>query len=154
MKKLVLIFVLIGILNQAYSQSNKDQAIELKNKAVKLMDNGNIEESLQLLNQAKELDPENIIIPYEIAFAYQLSKNYEKSIETAKPLLKHPYVFDQVYQIIGNSYDLQGDRVKAIKYYDKGLKKFPNSGLLYLEKGVVLAGQEKWFEALEIWERE
>ena len=153
MKNLALILVIAGLFSQVHSQSNREQAIELKDKAIELMDNGNIIESLQLLNQAKELNPENIIIPYEIAFAYQLSKDYEKCIKVAKPLLKHPNVFDQVYQIIGNSYDLLGNKVKAIKYYDKGLKKFPNSGRLYLEKGVVLASQEKWFEALEIWEQ-
>ncbi len=153
MNKIILVLLFIAVLNQAFSQSNREQAIELKDQAIELMDNGNIEESLQLLNQAKELDPDNITITYEIAFAYQLSKDHEKCIETVKPLLKHPDVFDQVFQIIGNSYDLLGNKVKAIKYYDKGIKKFPNSGRLYLEKGVVLASQEKWFEALEIWEQ-
>jgi len=45
-----------------------------------------------------------------------------------------------------------GDKKKAIKYYDKGLKQFPNFGPLYLEKGIVIASQEKWFEALDVWE--
>jgi len=58
-----------------------------------------------------------------------------------------------VYQLIGNSYDLKGDKEKAIKIYDKGINKFPNSGKLYLEKGIVIASQEKWFEALDVWEK-
>lgn len=152
MKKLILIFIISGIIFQSFSQSNEEKAINIKKQAIELMDNGKIEESLKLLNQAQELDPENINIPYEIAFAYQLAKDYDKSIEIAKKLLKHKDVKYEIYQIIGNNYDMKGDREKAIKYYDKGLKKFPNSGPLYLEKGIVIASQEKWFEALDVWE--
>lgn len=153
MKRLSLILILLGFLITSEAQTEREKAIELKNQAIELMDNGKIDESLKLLEQAQQIDPEYINIPYEIAFAYQLAKNYDKSIEIAKPLLKHPDVFDQVYQLIGNSYDLKGDKEKAIKIYDKGIKKFPNSGKLYLEKGIVIASQEKWFEALDVWEK-
>ncbi|MEN8228313.1 MAG: tetratricopeptide repeat protein [Bacteroidota bacterium] len=153
MKKLSIILILIGFSIISNAQTEREKAIELKNQAIELMDNGKIEESLKLLEQAQQLDPDYINIPYEIAFAYQLAKDYDKSIEIAKPLLKHPDVFDQIYQLIGNSYDLKGDKAKSIKIYDKGIKKFPNSGKLYLEKGIVLASQEKWFEALDIWEQ-
>lgn len=153
MKRLSLILILLGFLITSEAQTEREKAIELKNQAIELMDNGKIDESLKLLEQAQQIAPEYINIPYEIAFAYQLAKNYDKSIEIAKPLLKHPDVFDQVYQLIGNSYDLKGDKEKAIKIYDKGIKKFPNSGKLYLEKGIVIASQEKWFEALDVWEK-
>ena len=152
-KRIILGIALIGFLIPTNAQTNTEKAVDLKNQAIELMDNGNIEESLKLLQQAQELDPNNILIPYEIAFAYQLAKDYDKSIEVTKPLLKHKHVFDQVYQLIGNSYDLIGDKDKAIQYYDKGLKKFPNSGKLYLEKGIVLASKEMWNEALDSWEK-
>lgn len=153
MRKLILGIALIGFLIPTNAQTNPEKAVDLKNKAIELMDNGIVEESLKLLQQAQELDPNNILIPYEIAFAYQLAKDYDKSIEVTKPLLKHKDVFDQVYQLIGNSYDLMGDKDKAIQYYDKGIKKFPNSGKLYLEKGIVLTSQEMWNEALDSWEK-
>ena len=152
MRKTILTIILLGMLFPTFGQTNREKAIDLKNLAIELMDNGEIDESLKLLNQAQEFDPDYINIPYEIAFAYQLAKDYDKSIEVAKKLLKHPDVFDAVYQIIGNNYDMKGDKEKAIKYYDKGLKKFPNSGQLYLEKGIVIASQDKWFEALDVWE--
>ncbi|MDH5366335.1 MAG: hypothetical protein OEW67_05065 [Cyclobacteriaceae bacterium] len=153
MKKYLLAIFIVGLIIQAYAQENKDKAIELKNRAIELMDNGEFEESLKLLEEAKQQDNSNINIPYETAFAYQLMKKYDMAIEIAKPLLKHADVNDQVYQLIGNCYDLMGDKGKAIKYYDKGLKKFPNSGKLYLEKGVVIASQNNWMEALDIWEQ-
>jgi Tetratricopeptide repeat len=153
MKTLLALLIFLGFFLTSEAQTEKEKAIDLKNQAIELMDNGKIDESLKLLEKAQQLDPDYINIPYEIAYAYQLAKDYDKSIEIAKPLLKHPDVFDLVYQLIGNSYDLKGDKKKAIKIYDKGIKKFPNSGKLYLEKGVVIASQEKWMEALEVWEQ-
>lgn len=153
MRKLILTFILLGFLIQINAQSNRDQAIKLKNDAIELMDIGKINESLDILLKAQEIDPDYINVPYEIAYAYLLLKDYDKSIKIAKPLLKRKDVFDLVYQLIGNNYDLKGDKLTAIKYYDKGLKKFPNSGKLYLEKGVVIASQNKWIEALDVWEK-
>lgn len=153
MRKITLLILLIGLCTICKAQTEREKAIDLKNHAVELMDNGKIDESIKILERAQQIDPDFITIPYEIAFAYQLTKEYDKSIEIAKPLLKHPDVFDLVYQLIGNSYDLKGNKAKAIKMYDKGIKKFPNSGKLHLEKGIVMASQEKWFEALDIWEQ-
>ena len=153
MKKSTLTLILIGFFFQVQAQTNREKSVELKNQAIELMDNGEIEESLRLLEQAQTQDPDYIYVPYEIAFAYHLAKDCDKCIEIANPLLKHPDIFDQVYQLLGNCYDLKGDTKKAIKYYDKGLKKFPNSGAPYLEKGIVIASQEKLFEALEVWEK-
>jgi tetratricopeptide (TPR) repeat protein len=149
MKGTAIFILLIGLFPITIAQTDREKADELKDQAIELMDGGKIDESIKLLKQAQQIDPDYIHIPYEIAFAYQLKKDYDKSIEVAKPLLKHPDVFDQVYQLIGNCYDLKGDKAKALKSYDKGIKKFPNSGKLYLEKGVVFASEEKWFEALE-----
>jgi len=152
MRKISLLLILTGIFAFSQAQTEREKAIGLKNQAIELMDNGEIEKSIKILEQAQNIDPSYINIPYEIAFAYQLAKDYDKSIKIAKPLLKHPDVFDQIYQIIGNSYDLKGEKEKAIKIYNKGLKKFPNSGKLHLEKGIVIASQEKWLEALDVWE--
>ncbi len=152
MKYFLLILFVFGGVFCVRAQTNHEQSDVLIGEAIALMDQGKIDESLKLLEQAKKQDPNYINIPYEMAFAYQLAKDYDKCIEIVKPLMKHPEVFDQVYQMIGNSYDLKGDPTKAIKYYDKGLKKFPNSGRLYLEKGLVMASQGNWGEALNIWE--
>jgi tetratricopeptide (TPR) repeat protein len=153
MKYFLAILFAVAILLNAEAQTTHAQSDELLNEAIALMDQGKIDESLKLLQQARDLDPEYINISYEMAFAYQMKEDYDKCIEIARPLIKHPDAFDQVYQMIGNAYDLKGDKAKAIKYYDKGLKKFPNSGRLYLEKGLVTASQGDWGRALNIWEQ-
>jgi len=152
MKKITVILLLSCMIMIVQAQTYHERAVELKNQAIELMDNGNIEEAIKLLEEAQDLDPDYVFVPYEIAFAYYLANDYDNSIRIAKPLLKHPDTFDQVYQLIGNCYDLKGEKDKAIKYYNKGLKKNPNSGKLYLEKGIVLASQENISEALDAWE--
>lgn len=54
--------------------------------------------------------------------------------------------------MLGNSYDYAGDSALAIKTYDEGLKRFPKSGRLYLEKGVMYESQ-KPLEALKVYEK-
>ncbi|MBT28402.1 MAG: hypothetical protein CMO01_01995 [Thalassobius sp.] len=152
MKHLISIILLTTSFLAVNAQSNSQNAEEAITQAINYMDNGKINEAIVLLEQAQDLYPDNINIPYEMAYAYQLAQDYDKCIKVAKPLLKRDDVFDQVYQLIGNSYDLKGQPEKGIKIYDKGLEKFPTSGKLYLEKGIVLANQSKWVEAFDSWE--
>jgi tetratricopeptide (TPR) repeat protein len=46
------------------------------------MDEGQIDQSIELLTRAEKLDPNRIDYPYEIAYAHYLKKNYEKAIAT------------------------------------------------------------------------
>ncbi len=151
--KYFLTLFLFVLLLQIQAQSNREKANELKNQAIELMENGKVEESLKLFHQAHELDPDFIDVSYDLALAYQKAKDYDKCISIAKPLIKHPDVFDKVYQLIGNTYDLKGESKKAIQYYNKGLKKFPNSGRLFFEKGIVNLNLGNLDEALNSWEK-
>ncbi|MDB4334751.1 hypothetical protein OAA06_00170 [bacterium] len=153
MKAYLSLLLLLGIVLSIKAQTKQEKAYELKNEAIHLMDSGLIHNAIALLDSAQRLDPENIMILYEKALAFQLEKNFDKSIDLAKLLLKHANAFDQVYQLLGDSYGLLGDKGKALKTYEKGIKKFPKSGLLYLEKGMVLASQKKLNEALSSWEK-
>ncbi len=60
---------------------------------------------------------------------------------------------DQCFTLLGNSYDFDGKPKMAIEIYDKGLEKFPNSGRLYFEKGIVLEVLKEYNAALESWEK-
>lgn len=138
---------------QLVAQTDKEKAMEKGMKAIELMDNGEIQESIKILEECQKLDPDNILFPYEIAYAYSLEKNYKKAIKILEKLVKHDKVFDQVYQMLGNSYDYTGNPSKAISTYEKGLKEFPNSGVLHLERGNMELAKEKYNEALKYYEK-
>lgn len=151
--KLIALFVLIFTAPAVYSQTDSEKAREMKNNAVKLMDEGQVDESLKILKDAQKLDPENLNIPYEMAYAYILKKDYKEAVKILEKNLDNKNVTDQFYQLLGNSYDYWEKSDKAIEAYDAGLKKFPNSGKLYLEKGNVYLIKKDYNKAIPLYEK-
>jgi tetratricopeptide (TPR) repeat protein len=148
MKKIVLTICFLNAIVMGAFTQNTESADEKLKKAIELMDNGKIEESITLLKEAKKLDPKNSVYDYEMAYAYYISKDYAKAAKTLKPILNKPDAKDLYYQLYGNALDLQGKRKDALKAYADGLNKFPNSGRLFLEISVILINEKQLGDAL------
>ena len=153
MKKLTILLILISLSIVLYAQSDSDKqkAYDTAIKAIGLMDKGEIDKSIKLLEKSCKLDPTNIDYPYEIGYAYYLKENYSKSIEYFEKIIEMNGANDQSFQMLGNAYDTNGQPEKAIESYEKGLEKFPKSGRLYLELGNMHQGD--WNVALEYYEK-
>ncbi len=136
-----------------FSQTNdaKKKAYDFGMEAIKLMDNGDFDKSISLLEKSCELDPENYNYPFELGYAYYLKKDYGKSIDIYEKAVKLRSCTDQCYQMLGNAYDMNKQGDQAIAAYKKGLEKFPQSGRLYLELGNMY--QNDWNKALEFYEK-
>lgn len=153
MKNNFLIVVLFFITINLFSQTNQEIALSKAKEAIKLMDDGKIDESIVLLEECQKLDSNNFTYPYEIAFAHTLKKDYESAIKILKKLKKYKNINSQVYQMLGNSYSYMGKSKEAIKSYEEGMKVFPNSGNLHLEKGNVYLAQKNYNEAIKSYEK-
>ncbi len=156
MKRLFILFLFqVAILYPSFSQFNtsKKEALEIAEKAVVKMEEGDYLEAITLLEVSEEMDPKNISFTYEKAYAYYSMKKYDKVIEIIEPLLKDKDANDLFYQLIGNSYDLKGDADMANNYYQQGLKKFPKSGRLYFELGTNEYRNRNYDKAIETWEK-
>lgn len=136
-----------------YGQTNKEKALAKGQEAIKLMDNGQVDESIKLLKEAQKLDPDRLDYPYELAYAYYLKEDYKGAIKTLEPNIKHKEVSERFFQLLGNSYSMLGNYSKAFEIYDVGLKKFPKSGMMYLEKGNVHFGKKEYDKALPYYEK-
>lgn len=147
--------VILLSLNQSVSAQNdpKKEAFEKGQKAIYLMDNGKIDEALLLLEECKKLDPKNIDYPYEIALANYMKQDYKKSIKILEELKKRKDTYDRVFQLLGNAYDMSGSRDRAINTYELGIKKFPKSGPLYLERGNMEMMIKEYNKALGYYEK-
>lgn len=153
MRSIFILFLSLFLFQVSHAQTNEEIAKEKGSEAIKLMDDGHIERSIELLEEARKLDPKSMIYPYEIAFAYYLKKDYEEAIKRLKQLEKHEGANDLVYQLQGNAYDMNGNADEAVKTYEKGLKKFPDSGKLYLELGIMGLKSNDFNKALDYFEK-
>ncbi|PZD78788.1 lipopolysaccharide assembly protein LapB [Mesonia sp. K7] len=132
-----------------FSQNNNEKLKE----AIKLMDAGKLDESIVLLQECANTEPDNYIYPYEIALAYVYKKDYKQAIKILDKAKKLEPSSSQIYQLLGNSYSYLGKPKKAIQIYEKGMKLFPDAGNLYLEKGNVYWYQQKFNEAVDSYKK-
>ena len=146
-------FILLITAGQiAFGQTNKAKALAIGNQAVKLEDDGDYEKAIRLFETAQRIDPEKIDYPYEIAYSYFQLKEYEKVINIVEKLKDQKDAEDVVYELLGNAYDNVGKADKAIEIYESGLKKFPKSGRLYLEMGI-MQGKNNYNKELAYYEK-
>ena len=148
-----LIIILIFILAQNVYAENSAEADSLAKEAISLMNRQEFKKAIGLLEQSIEIDSASIVYPYELALCYYKLEKYEKAISLLEPLKDHPDSYEQIYQIIGNSYDFLAMKTDAIKTYIQGLEKFPNSGRLHMELGIAELGRDNDNLAIQYFEK-
>ncbi|MBL0740027.1 tetratricopeptide repeat protein [Chryseolinea lacunae] len=153
MRKAVIAFSLVLVCTQVSAQTNEEKAIKKTKDAIDLMDAGLIKESIKLLEEAEALDPGKFMYTYEKSYAHYIDKDYKGTIKILEKLKSHPDASERLYQLLGNSYDLIEKPEKAFDAYDEGLKKFPNAGMLFLEKGNVYWEKKDYGKALPLYEK-
>ncbi|MEQ8927314.1 MAG: hypothetical protein RLO81_15955 [Fulvivirga sp.] len=153
MKNIIIsLIILFPLLANGQSEKDKNKAEEIGLKAIQIMDEGDYNKAVTLLLKAQKLDPNRFDYPYEIGYALYQSKLYEQTIEWLNPLMSHPEATDVLYQLLGNAYDELEYRDSAIWCYQKGIEKYPNSGKLFLESGIVEYRKENYDQAVQYWE--
>ena len=147
------LFLFLSFLTTA--QTNKETAKEKFTQAIELVDKGKFDEGIKLLEESQKLyGEENFTYPYEIAYAYYHKEDYKQAVkilENAITKYKNPNA--RAFQLLGNAYDIMGNPKKAIEWYQTGLKKFPNSGELYLELGNLQFQKKEYAKALPFYEK-
>jgi tetratricopeptide (TPR) repeat protein len=153
MKKIITVILVffVGLNFFAQTTDDKIKAREIAIEAIRVMDNGEIDKSITMLQESQKLDAKTFNYPYEIGYAYYLKGDFKNAINTLKKVIKYEENNDQCFTLLGNIYDIDKQPEKAIEIYNKGLEKFPNSGRLYYEKGNVQEVLKEYDNALESW---
>lgn len=138
--------------NLVAQNAREEKADSLATVAIQMMDDGEIDRSIELLEQSKELF-NKWLYDYEIGLALYMKEDYAEAEKIFKKVLRRDGSDPLQYKMLGNTYSVQGNRDKARKTYHKGLKKFPDAGSLYLELGVVERADENHNKALNYWEK-
>ncbi len=152
MRYLLTLLVAFCLSGSLLTAQTSELVEDLVKDAITAMESGHYDVAFKLLDSAETLAPEWEVIPYERGLAYYLQKDYAAAVKVFEQLREHPRVTDRVYSMLGNCYDMLGDRDKARTTYESGLERFPDSGPLYLERGVIdlaepsLSSSVNWFE--------
>lgn len=133
----VAMVLLLGVVQaraNVFSDFNEKEQRQHQN-AIHFMDNGMVDTGIDMLKDLDKAHPSNWVVVHEIVYGYIVKQDYEEAYQWAKKLLKLKDAGADSYVIAGNAFYHVGKRKEAIEIYEKGLKKFPNSARLWVEKG-------------------
>ncbi len=142
MKQLLLcLFMLASV--AVFAQPDTEDAKTLHETAKAFIRQGDWENATLVITRAVEKDPKNIEILKDQAFVALMQKDYTKSMLVSKSIIDREDADAQCYQILGSCYKAMSDYKECKKWYDRGLKRFPNSGVLHYELGELLGSDGK-----------
>lgn len=120
----------------AFAQ-NLPLASEAAQKAVDLMQDNLLEQSLKQWDTAIVLSPETVAYKYERVLVLMMLMRYSEARESLEPFYKDKALLDRGYQLMGNIYDYLEDSVNSKKIYLEGLSVYPKSGRMHYELGAI-----------------
>ncbi len=150
MKRITTFLLLNFLLIFSYAQ---DDITALRDNARTLLQQGNYENALQLLEKARQIQPDNIDVLKDEILAYYYKRDFAKALEISKTITERDDADVQSYQLLGMCYKAIAAYKDADKMYKTVLKKFPSSGVLYSEYGDMLASSDNTSGAIKQWEK-
>jgi len=114
---------------------------------------GDYKNAVVVLNRALANDANNLELQKDLAYTYYLSRDYAKALDAAKGFSERKDADVQSFQIQAMIYKAVEEKKDAEKVYRTGIKKFPQSGVLYNEFGEMLWDRKDFAEAAKQWEK-
>ena len=134
MKNHLVLFAMLLISTLLYSQNNVDSLVSI---GINYHDNGQYDKAIKSYQAALEIDPNSLLVYYELAMSYMYAQEYLKSIECADKIIDQDGQYGlQGYITKASCLDYLGQTKESTKLYKKGIKKFGDNYLLYYNIGV------------------
>lgn len=137
----------------SFTSEAQQDITQLRETAFTFQKQGDYANAILVLNKALQQGPNDMGILTDIAYTYYLQKDYAKAMEVVKPILERDDAEIRTYQVGGNIYKAVEEVKECDKLYKKGLKKFPNSGVLNSEYGELLWAKKEPEAAISQWEK-
>jgi len=113
---------------------------------------GDLSNAVMVFNQAVQTDPNNLLYRRELAYTYFLLSDLYRAEVMIAPLLKDERADEETFQVACKIFAAKKNAEEAESAINKGIKKFPQSGILYCEKGELYTQQKKYKSASKAWE--
>lgn len=125
-----------------------DKIEELVLQGIECHDQGKYDEAITKYKAALELDKKSTLANYELSYTYFVTKQYDDAIKHSKIVIKqNSNSQHESYVVLGSCLDLTGKPSKAIKTFEEGLSKFPNSNLLNYNLALTCYNQKDYEKA-------
>jgi tetratricopeptide (TPR) repeat protein len=126
---------------------------QLRQTAQTFARQGDYANALLVLNRAALVEPGSSAVQTDIAYVKYLQRDYSSAKETIGPLLDKADAEVRTFQVAGNIFKGLEEVKDCEKVYVKGLKKFPQSGVLHSELGELYWAMKKPEDAIRTWEK-
>ncbi len=148
------LFLLILSSTPSHAQeADLERGNSMLREAIALIDAGSWDEAWKILENGRTEFPNHSLFRYEQGYILMVQEKYGEAAKVFSEILDAPDATGQYYAMLGNAYDLNGEPEKAVETYRDGIKKYPDSGPLHLELGVMQAKLEDYDAAVATWEQ-
>ncbi len=140
MKRIIISFLLVIFSQLAFGQGEANQLVK---EGISLHKKGDFTGALAKFDAALLLQPTHEEAIYEKTLSLIELKRYDEAMDILNKILKEskdPDIRRLSYVNYGTVLDYKGDKKQALKVYENGIKEFPQSYLLYYNKGITEAG--------------
>lgn len=155
-KKIVLLFVCVLSSLSLIAQSvigNTEEARVLYAKAKQYVVNRDYPNAILVYNQLARLEPRNLIYRRELAYTYYLGGDMSRATQVITPLLRAPEADEATFLTAAQIFNARSMRKQAVDAIERGIKKYPKSGILYSDYGKLFSEDKKYQKAEAAWEK-
>jgi tetratricopeptide (TPR) repeat protein len=155
MKKIIFLLIIVISSPILYSQTQHEyrMADNLGQEAIELINTGKFNRAIELLDSAQRYNPFKIEYPYEKALAYYYKNDYKNSLNVLDSLISKNRINDMIFVLKSNCLSAMGQEETAMKVLNSSLEKFPYSGRIYAEIGLLNFALKKNNLAIADWEK-
>lgn len=142
----VLLFFTLTTLQEVQAQDRWIPAPEINamyEEATKAMAAKDYEKAIQIYFQAVRVNPNDVVLRRDLAYAYYLNKQLDEGINILEEVVKANRADPETYQLLAAFEQAKGNKRKSNQMIEQGINKFPESGVLLYTKGSSLIEESK-----------
>ena len=147
----LLVIILLGFALDTSAQ--KLGAEEEARLGIRLVDDKEYGEGIKHLQYASSQDRKEYEYPFEIGRAFLLWNKPKKAEEYFYRLIDHPDVTAELFTLMADCYKQLSKPKKELDALERGIGRFPNSGVVHARLGQLHAGTGDGPMALAYWEK-
>lgn len=130
---------------------NQYEAQKMKQTAASYLERNDYSNAILFYTQAIKLAPNDISLRRDLAYTYYLYNDNAQAQKIINEVLDAGKADEHTYQIAAAIESKSGNTKKAKKLLNEGLENFPNSALLFYNRGNLAAGEQKLDDAITYW---